>query len=102
MRLGKYGMMVRSLVEQGFSVEYGPLTICNLGDYVATRIPLERKYQVFSTDRRVRCEEIYVRLDVAVDKFMGLKMMLDKRNDDALSNKPADSQMPTMPLPLIS
>jgi hypothetical protein len=102
MRLGKYGMMVKSLIEQGFSVEYGPLTICNLGDYVPTRIPLERKYQVFSTDRRVKCEEVYTRLDVAVDKFMGLKMILDKRNDDALPAKPTDNQVPIMPLPLIS
>lgn len=102
MRLGKYGMMVKSLVEQGFSVEYGPLTICNLADYVPTRIPLEKKYQVFSTDRRVKCEEIYVRLDVAVDKFMGLKMLLDKRNDDAISNKQSNSEVPAMPLPLIS
>lgn len=102
MRLGKYSMMVKSLVEQGFSVEYGPLTICNLADYVPTRIPLEKKYQVFSTDRRVKCEEVYVRLDVAVDKFMGLKMILDKRNEDALPTKSTDSQMPVMPVPLIS
>jgi hypothetical protein len=72
---------IKDTVESGCDVDFGKLTICDLGNHSATRKLLERKYQVHCDDPRMKWSEIYYKLDIAVDKFMVIRSVLLKDKD---------------------
>jgi hypothetical protein len=85
MNRSKLYYSVKNAVENGCGVDFGRLSICDLGKHVQMRDQLERKYQVDCDDSRFRFSEVYYKLDVAVDKFMLIRSVLDKGqlNDEA-------------------
>ncbi len=75
----KLAVSVKLMMETGHSVDFGRIVICDLGNYLASRRVLPRRYQVESTDARLRFSQIYENLDVAVDKFCALRNALIER-----------------------
>lgn len=80
MNRSKLFYSVKNNVENGMGVEFGRLSICDLGDYIQGRQLLDRRFQVHCDDSRMRWSEVYYKLDVAIDKFMLIRSILDTNN----------------------
>ena len=78
---------VKRLLESGHTVDFGRLTICDLGNFSATRKSLKRRYQVECTDARLRFSEIYETLELAVDKFCGIRAVLIAKMKEKANEK---------------
>ena len=68
---------IKELIISGHSVDFGRLTICDLGEEVQTRRGMKKLYQVECNDARYRYTEIYSNLNVAIDKFMAIRGILN-------------------------
>ena len=71
---------IETVLMTGCAIESGMLSLCDLGYFVQSRKPLDRRFQVTSEDARFRFSEIYMKESVAIDKFIAIKNYLDGRN----------------------
>jgi hypothetical protein len=61
------------LEEEGVSIEYGKLTLCDLRNYRHSSVYNDRRYQVHSDDPNSAFSGLYDDLDSAIAQFIGLK-----------------------------
>jgi len=62
----------KSVVYAGCAIESKGISVCNLEDFLRTKLSVPRaKYQVCSDRHRVH--ELFYTLDEAIDKFLELK-----------------------------
>lgn len=71
---------ISTMLDNKCDISYGKLDLCNLSNFIGNRINLGRKYQVVCDDYRFRMSEIYVNRNVAIDKFIGIKNLLDEKS----------------------
>lgn len=60
-------------IEQGLSLQYGKLSLCDLRNFRYSHVKYDRKYQVHCEDARCEHSMIYEELEPAVEKFVELK-----------------------------
>lgn len=70
---------IKKLLMSGYNVEFGALSICNLARHTNTRGLFNRKYQVDSNTGKFLFSEIYSDIDIAIDKFLGIRNILLKK-----------------------
>jgi len=68
-----------TMTRLGIDVEYGPLTLCNLGHFSITRNILERKFQVDCDSAEIRFTQMYNNYYTAIDKFISLYAALKSK-----------------------
>lgn len=67
-------------LSQGLDVSYGKLSISNLGRGIPRKEYLNKKYQVDCQAYGIHYSDIFNDMNVAIDKFMILKAVLDDPN----------------------
>lgn len=67
-------------IEDGLSINYGRLSLCDLRNFRHSSIRYNRKYQVHCDDKRYPYSKIYEDLDSAVSKFMEIKLCVKKKS----------------------
>jgi hypothetical protein len=65
--------LVAWALEEGLSIEYGKLSLCDLRNFRHSHIYDDRRYQVHSDDSRYPWSAIYEELEPAIEKFLDLK-----------------------------
>lgn len=60
-------------LEEGLSIEYGKLSLCDLRNFRHSHIYDDRRYQVHSEDSRYPWSGIYDSKEAAIEKFLELK-----------------------------
>jgi hypothetical protein len=65
--------LVAWCLKEGFSIEYGKLSLCDLRDFRHSAIYDNRRYQVHSDDSRYPWSGIYEDIESAIEKFLELK-----------------------------
>lgn len=68
-----------TMTRLGIDVEYGRLSLCNLGKYCITRNILEHKYQVDCDDANIRFSHVYNNHHSAIDKWVALYAALKSK-----------------------
>lgn len=71
---------IRNCLIFGCDINYGRLSLSFVPNYLPRRIFSERKYQVNFEGYGQNISELYVNLDDAIDKFLGIKEVIDERN----------------------
>lgn len=60
-------------LDEGMSLDYGKLSLCDLRNFRYSNIFQDRRYQVHCEDSRCPWSGIYNRLEPAIEKFLELK-----------------------------
>ena len=60
-------------LEEGLSIEYGKLSLCDLANFRHSMVYNNRRYQVHCDDTRAPFSSIYDEMEPAINKFMELK-----------------------------
>ena len=60
-------------LEEGLSIEYGKLSLCDLRNFRHSQVYQDRRYQVHSDDSRYPWSAMYDELGPAIEKFLELK-----------------------------
>lgn len=65
--------LVAWCMEEGLTIEYGRLSLCDLRNYRHSNVYDDRKYQVHCDDPRCQHSMIYDDIEPAIEKFLELK-----------------------------
>lgn len=60
-------------LEEGLTIEYGKLTLCDLTNYRHSQLYDGRRYQVHCEDPKYPHSGIYEEIEPAIEKFLELK-----------------------------
>ena len=65
--------LVAWCLEEGMSIQYGRLSLCDLRNFRHSHVYDNRRYQVHSEDSRYPWSAIYDEVEPAIEKFLELK-----------------------------
>lgn len=71
----------------GLDLNYGRLTLCFIPNYLPRRSFFERRYQVTYEGFGMNVSEIFADIDLAINKFLGIKRLIDERNELKTANR---------------
>ena len=60
-------------IEEGNSIQYGKLSLCDLRNFQYSDVYDDRKYQVHCDDQKFPCSKIYNEIGPAIEKFLEIK-----------------------------
>ena len=66
-------LIYKWLLDEGCSVEYGRLSLCDLTNFRHSHVYDNRRYQVHSDDTKCPWSAIYEEIEPAINKFMELR-----------------------------
>jgi hypothetical protein len=72
---------IKYIVGKKYAVQFKDLTICDLREYLPDRKSNGYDYQVHCDNKKYSFSHLYNNLDIAVDKFIGIKNSMENAND---------------------
>lgn len=69
------------LVSNKYTVQFRDLSICDLREYLPDRKSNGYDYQVHCDNKTYSFSHLYNELDIAVDKFIGIKRSMETTDD---------------------
>lgn len=66
-------LIYKWLLDEGCSIEYGRLSLCDLTNFRHSNVYDNRRYQVHSEDSKYPWSKIYDEIEPAVNKFIELR-----------------------------
>lgn len=78
--------IIRQLIENKYTVQYKDLSICDLREYLPDRKSNGYDYQVHCDNKKYSFSHLYNELDIAVDKFVGIKHSMETPDDTEGTN----------------
>lgn len=60
-------------LDEGISIQYGKLSLCDLMNFYYSNVYKDRRYQVHCDDHKNPCSMIYDEKGPAIEKFLELK-----------------------------
>lgn len=73
--------MITWAIQNKYTVQYKELVICDLREYLPDRKSNGYDYQVHCSDKNYLFSHLYDNLDIAVDKFIGIRNMMESQDD---------------------
>lgn len=64
----------------GLDINYGRLSLSFIPNYLPRREFFERRYQVTYEGLGMSVSEMFCDIDLAINKFLGIKKLIDERN----------------------
>jgi hypothetical protein len=71
-------MLYAWCMEEGLSIEYGKLSLCDLSGFRYSQLSMNRRWQVHSDDSKHSWSMIYDELEPAIEKFLELKQKVKR------------------------
>jgi hypothetical protein len=68
----------RYIIEQGNSLQYGKLSLCDLVNFYYSNVKRDRRYQVHCDDNKYPWSKIYDNLDSAIEKFLEIRKRIKR------------------------
>lgn len=86
---------VKNALIIGLDVNYGRLSLSFIPNYLPRRAFFERRYQVTYEGFGMSVSEMFVDMELAINKFLGIKRFIDERNELKTANRKLREMSPS-------